>query len=143
MSFLKTLTFTTASDLTPSPIEKKRHQLVAALKDQLALLDDPTLSRARRKWLEVDGERILTQKTTPVRPWWKQTPDGKVMLFVRSGVKRIEFEKGKSAIVLPGAEELPKLIKGLIEAAQTGELDHFLEGKLKPTSATTPRQKAA
>lgn len=141
MSFLKTLTFSTANDLAPSPIEKKRHLLITALKDQLALLDDPELTKRRKKWLNVDGERILTLKDIPVRPWWKETLDGKVMFFVRSGLCRIEFEKGKAAIVLASVEELPKVIKGLIDAAQTGELDHLLEGKLKPVVAT--KQKAA
>jgi hypothetical protein len=141
MSFLKTLTFSTANDLAPSPIEKKRHQLMAALKDQLALLEQPDLSKSHKKWIEIDGERILTLKDIPIRPWWKQTLDGKVMFFVRSGLKRIEFEKGKSAIVLSAMDDLPKLIKGLIDAAMTGELDHLLEGKIKPTPA--PKQKAA
>ncbi len=141
MSFLKTLTFTTANDLAPSPIEKKRSYLVAALNDQLALLEQPDLTRTRKKWVDVDGQRVLTQKTVPVRPWWKQSLDGKVMFFVRSGLRRIEFEKGKSAIVVSGVDELPKLIKGLIDAAMTGELDHLLEGKVK--APVTPRQKAA
>lgn len=141
MSFLKTLTFSTANDLAPSPIEKKRHQLITALHDQLALLDRPELTKRRKKWLEVDGDRILTLKDVPVRPWWKQTLDGKLMFFVRCGVRRIEFEKGKAAIMVRGEEELPKLIKGLIDAAQTGELDHLLEGKVKPIVAS--KQKAA
>jgi hypothetical protein len=141
MSFLKTLTFSTTNDLIPSPIQKKRHQLVAALKDQLALLEQPDLTKSRKKWIEVDGERILTLKDIPIRPWWKQTLDGKVMFFVRSGLRRIEFEKGKSAIVLSSTDDLPKLIKGLIDVAMTGELDHLLEGKMKPSP--TPRPKAA
>jgi hypothetical protein len=141
MSFLKTLTFSTANDLIPSPIEKKRHHLVGALKDQLALLDQPDLTKSRKKWIEVDGERTLTLKNIPVRPWWKQKLDGKLMFFVRSGVRRIEFEKGKSAIVLSTMDDLPKLIKGLIDAAMTGELDHLLEGKVKPSPV--PKQKAA
>lgn len=141
MSFLKTLTFSTANDLAPTPIEKKRHLLMAALKDQLALLEQPDLTKSRKKWIEVDGERILTLKDVPIRPWWKQTLDGKVMFFVRSGLRRIEFEKGKSAIVLPAMDDLPKLIKGLMDTAMTGELDHLLEGKVKPNPVL--RQKAA
>ena len=141
MSFLKTLTFTTASDLTPSPIEKKRQQLISALKDQLALLEKPDLTKTRKKWVETDGERILTQKCIPVRPWWKQTLDGKVIFFVRSGVRRIEFEKGKAAIVVASIDELPKLIKGIMDATQTGELDHLLEIKAKPL--VTSKSKAA
>ena len=83
----------------------------------------------------MDGERILTLKDNPVRPWWKQTLDGKVTFFVRSGLRRIEFEKGKAAIVLSNVGELPKLITGLIDATLTGELDHLLDGKLKPVGA--------
>jgi hypothetical protein len=139
MSFLKTLTFTTANDLAPSPIEKKRHHLIAALKDQLALLEQPDLTRTRKKWVQVDGERILTQKVVPVRPWWKQSLDGKVMLTVRSGLRRIEFEKGKTAIIVSSMDELPKLIKGLMDAAQTGELDHLLAVKIEPQPAVKKR----
>ena len=35
MSFLKTLTFTTANDLAPSLIEKKRYKLIKALNEQI------------------------------------------------------------------------------------------------------------
>ena len=133
MSFLNTLTFTTANDLAPTPIEKKRHQLVSALKDQLALLDDSSLTKSRKKWINVDGDRILTVKQMPIRSWWKQTLDGKVMFFVRSGLKRIEFEKGKTAIIVSTIGDLPKLIKGLIDATQTGELDHLLIGRIEPS----------
>ena len=133
MSFLKTLTFSTANDLIPSPIEKKRHQLVAALKDQLALFENPELTKPRKKWIKIHGERILTLKDIPVRPWWKETLDGKVMFFVRSGLRGIEFEKGKAAIVVATIGDLPKLIKGLIDATQTGELDHLLIGRIEPS----------
>ena len=42
-------------------------------------------------------------------------------------MKRIELEKGKAGIVLPSAEELPKLIEGLIAAVGRGELDSQLQ----------------
>jgi hypothetical protein len=141
MSFLKTLTFTTANDLAPSLIEKKRYKLIKALNEQLSLLENPSFSKTRKKWVMIDGEKVLTQKNTPIRPWWKETLDGKVILSVRSGLKRLEFEKGKSAIVVANLETLAKIIKGLIDAAMTGELDHLLDGK--PKAPATPRQKAA
>ena len=108
MSFLKTLTFTTANDLAPSLIEKKRFKLIKSLNEQLALLDNPSFSKTRKKWVVIDGEKVLTQKNMPVRPWWKETLDGKIALIVRSGLKRLEFEKGKSAIVLTNMEALIK-----------------------------------
>jgi hypothetical protein len=48
---------------------------------------------------------------------------------VRSGLKRLEFEKGKSAIVVANLETLAKIIKGLLDAVKIGELDHLLTDK--------------
>jgi hypothetical protein len=141
MTFLKTLTFTTANDLAPSPVEKKRYKLIKALNEQLSLLENPSFSKTRKKWVMIDGEKVLTQKNMPIRPWWKETLDSKVIFFARSGLRRIEFEKGKTAIVLSDIDALPKLIKGLIDAAITGELDHLLMAKTRPVAA--PRNKAA
>jgi hypothetical protein len=141
MSFLKTLTFTSVNDLTPSPLEQKRYKLVWKLKEQLALLNNPDLTVARKRWSKVEGEKVLEQKTVPVRPWWKQTLDGKVVLVIKSGLRKVEFEKGKTAIVLPSVDELPKILKGLIDAVSTGELDHFLETKQPVASA--PKRKVA
>lgn len=139
MSFLKTLTFTSVNDLTPSPLEQKRYKLNSKLKDQLTLLDNPDLTVTRKRWTKVDGEKVLEQKTVPVRPWWKRTLDGKVVLVIHSGLRKIEFEKGKSAIVLPSADELPKILKGLIDAVSTGELDHLLETKESVAAAPKKR----
>jgi hypothetical protein len=139
MSFLKTLTFTTANDLNPTPIQKKRLQLINSLKDQLALLEKPELTKTRNKWIQVDGERVLAQKHIPIRPWWRQSLDGKIMFFVRSGVRRLEFEKGKAAIAVNSVNELPKVIKGFIDAIQTGELDHLLDAKPKSVASSKPK----
>ena len=83
MTFLNTLTFTTANDLAPSIIEKKRFKLIKALNEQLSLLDNIFFSKTRKKWVMIDGENVLTQKNMSVRPWWKETLDGKVALTVR------------------------------------------------------------
>jgi hypothetical protein len=141
MSFLKTLTFTSANELTPSPIEQKRHKLISKLKDQLELLENSDLTVTRKRWIKVDGEKVLEQKTVPVRPWWTKTLDGRVVLVVRSGLKKVEFEKGKTAIVLPSFDDLPKVLEGLIDAISKGELDHFLEAKAPV--ASSPKRKTA
>ena len=142
MSFLKTLTFTTANDLAPSLIEKKRYKLIKALNEQLSLLENPSFSKTRKKWVMIDGEKVLTQKNMPVRPWWKETLDGKIVLSVRSGLKRLEFEKGKSAIVVANLETLTKIIKGLLDAVKIGELDHLLTD-VKSKQIVIPKTKAA
>ena len=142
MSFLKTLTFTTANDLAPSLIEKKRYKLIKALNEQLSLLENPSFSKTRKKWVMIDGEKVLTQKNMPIRPWWKETLDGKIVLSVRSGLKRLEFEKGKSAIVVTNLETLAKIIKGLLDAVKIGELDHLLTD-VKSKQIVIPKTKAA
>ena len=142
MSFIKTLTFTTANDLAPSLIEKKRYKLIKALNEQLAVLENPSFSKTRKKWVMIDGEKVLTQKNMPVRPWWKETLDGKVVLSVRSGLKRLEFEKGKSAIVIANLETLAKIIKGLLDAVKIGELDHLLND-IKTKQIIIPKSKAS
>lgn len=146
MSFLKTLTFSSANELTPTAIEKKRSNLIKSLNDQLSLLENPSFSKTRKKWVMIDGEKVLTQKNIPIRPWWKQTLDGKVMFFVRSGLKKIEFEKGKNAIEVANLDSLTKIVKGLVDAVRTGELDHLIETKSKAAnSPLTPslKKKAA
>ena len=142
MSFLKTLTFTTANDLAPSLIEKKRYKLIKALNEQLAVLENPSFSKSRKKWVMIDGEKVLTQKNMPIRPWWKETLDGKIVLSVRSGLKRLEFEKGKSAIVVANFETLAKIIKGLLDAVKIGELDHLLTD-IKTKQIIIPKSKAS
>lgn len=49
--------------------------------------------------------------------------NGSHVLFVRSGWKPIEFEKGKAAIAVPSLDKLPSVIETLIAAVRAGELD--------------------
>jgi hypothetical protein len=58
--------------------------------------------------------------------WWRQHPNGSYALFVRSGLKPIEFEKGKAAIAVPSLDKLPSVIDTLITAVRNGELDEQL-----------------
>ena len=77
----------------------------------------------------------------PIRPSWKETLDGKIILSVRSGLKRLEFEKGKSAIVVANLETLAKIIRGLLDAMKIGELDNLLNEKVEP--AVSVKKKVA
>jgi len=50
-------------------------------------------------------------------------------LFVRSGLKPIEFEKGKAATAVPSLDKLPSVIDTLITAVRNVELDEqFAQG---------------
>lgn len=137
MSFLNSLKFT--ADNQPSPIERKRAKLISNLKDQLTRLENPHHAKIRMQWVKGDGEKRLVEKRTPVRPWWRETIDGQVAFFVRSGLKKVEFEKGMTAILIPNLAALPALIQGLIEATEQGELHHLIAPKDEQRKA--PRKK--
>jgi hypothetical protein len=53
----------------------------------------------------------------------------------------LEFEKGKSAIVVANLETLAKILKGLLDAVKIGELDHLLG--TKPEHAPGLKKRAA
>ena len=126
MTFLNTLTFTNALEAKPSPLQRKRASLVRNLKDQLILLNNPNLVKSRTKRVETDGQKEVVELSIPVRPWWRETLDGKLTFFLKSGLKRVQFEKGQSAILVPNKEALPGLINGLIKAVEQGELDNLI-----------------
>ncbi len=126
MTFLSTLKFTDVQDVRPSPVERRRMRLIENLKQQLIRLNDPTLTQTRSKWVKVGEEKRLLERILPVRPWWRELPDGRLAFCVKSGLKKVEFKKGQTAIVVENKDALPALINGLIEAVRKGELDALL-----------------
>jgi hypothetical protein len=141
MSFLATLTFTDALQVKPSTLQRKRASLLRNLTDQLALLDNQNLVKTRIKRVEVDGSKETVELRVPIRPWWRETIDGTLTFFLKSGLKRVQFEKGQTAIVVSSKEALPGLIKGLIKAVEQGELDNLIMDKTDVK--TVPRKKVA
>lgn len=141
MTFLNTLTFTNALDAKPSPLQRKKATLVRNLKDQLILLDNPNLVKTRTRRVETDGHKQMVEIQIRVRPWWRETIDGTLTFIMKSGLKRIEFAKGQTAILVQNKEALPSLINGLIKAVENGELDGLLTDK--NDAKTIVRKKAA
>lgn len=141
MTFLSSLKFTAVLETKPSLLERQRARLIANLKDQLIRLEDPLHAKTRMKWVKINGEKQLLEKRTPVRPWWKETLDGQIAITVRAGLKKIEFQKGMTAILVPSVKDLPALINGLIKAASDGEIDHLLSQKQEQKAPQ--RKKAA
>jgi hypothetical protein len=128
MSFIKTLKLTPVVGAKPDPVVRRRESMVARLQDQLARISNDRHVRVKQRWMRSDGgDRQLTERQVVVRPWWRQQRDGSVVFTLKVGMKRIELEKGKAGIVIPNADELPKLIEGLISAVCRGELDSSLQ----------------
>ena len=81
----------------------------------------------------------MVEKQQRVLPWWRQHPNGSYVLFVRSGLKQIEFEKGKSAIAVQSLDKLPSVIDTLITAIRNGGLDQQLAQVSKQASSKQKR----
>jgi len=106
--------------------------MVSRLEDQKKLLADPTFVRRVKRWeRKENGEKVLIEKPLRTSRWWQADQNGAYLLTVKVGSKRIEFEKGKAAIVVPSIDKLPTVIDTLIKAVRAGELDEQLNQSSK------------
>jgi hypothetical protein len=102
MKTLKGLTFGLLPKITYDPVLARRAALIVRLEEQRALAQDPTYVPTVQRWVANEqGSKSLVAVQKRVRPWWLEDGNGKIALTVRYGSKPIEFEKGKSAILLP------------------------------------------
>jgi len=127
MKTLKSLTFAAASLGQHSPTLSRRQKLLAHLEEQLAIARDPKHMRVQHRWVtQDDGTKTRIEQPKRVRRWWRNDLSGKLYLTVRYGSKAIEFEKGKTAIVLADESKLIDALETVIAATKSGELDDQL-----------------
>ena len=142
MNTLKSLTFVQAPPKTPNnPTFHRRERLVQRLEEQLELAKNPSFVPVITRWKkDEDGAKRPIEHHRRIKPWWKADEKGFVVLTVRYGFKPLEFEKGKAAIAVGTVEKLEGVLKTLIAATRSGELDGLLEastalGKAKAKKA--------
>ena len=124
---LKTFTFVPQPKFNSDPLMIKRERMISRLEDQKRLLADPSFVRRVKRWERKEsGEKILIEKPLRTSKWWQPDQNGGYVMTVKVGSKRIEFEKGKAAIVVSSLEKLPTVIDTLIKAVRAGELDEQL-----------------
>ncbi len=130
MSALKSLNITALPKLSNNdPIIKRRVKLLAQLKQQLALANDPMFIMTTQKWRKQDdGSKQLVERQKRVKKWWMTDMMGNCFFTVRYGSRLLEFEKGKSAITVGDKNNLVAVIEAVIEAVRAGELDAALGG---------------
>ena len=139
---LKSLTFTALPKREANPVQERRTKTIARLEEQKQLFADPNYTRKVRTSVKSeDGVRTIVEKQQRVSPWWIQLTDGSCLFTIRSGWKPIEFDKGKSAIVVLSHDKLPAIIDTLIAAVRNGELDEHLAQGSK--AGTVKKRKAA
>jgi hypothetical protein len=142
MTALKSLTFTTLPSQGGNPILDRRTKVIERLEEQKLILKDPNYTRTNRKWVKKDGERVMVEQQHRVPLWWRQHPNGSYAFFVRSGLKAIEFEKGKPAIAVQSLDKLPSVIDILITAIRNGELDEQFAQASKQSTPRKPKRAA-
>jgi hypothetical protein len=141
---LKSLSFTTLQKPSTNPTLDRRARVATRLEEQKLLLADPNFKRSVRSWSKNEaGEKSLVETKQRVLPWWAVQPNGSYALFIRSGWKPVEFEKGKAAIAVPTLEKLPAIIDTLIAAVRNGELDEQLAQASAQARPPKGKRKAA
>jgi len=143
MSHLKSLTFcVTPQQVAENPRLVRRQRLIEKLEQQQRLAKDQDfVVVVKRSSKDADGNRVVTERTKKIRPWWRTDEHGNVVLTVRSGFRILELEKGKPGIVVGSIDKLDGVLTTLVSAAKAGELDPMLEQA--KTARSAPRKKAA
>ena len=144
MKILKSLTFGVMSRGSQNPVLARRSKLIHRLEQQKRLAQDANYVIMVSKWVRNEaGNKELVQLQKRVRPWWREDALGTVGLTVRYGAKALEFEKGKSSIVVPNKDQLIATLDTVIAGVKAGELDEHLTQQAKARGIPEPRQAVA
>ena len=133
MSHLKSLTFTVAPhQIRQNPRLVRRQRLIDRLEEQRKLAVDPGYTVMSRRWIKDEaGVKQLIEIPKRPKPWWRDDGNGGLVLILRNGLKTIELEKGKPAIVVGAKSKLDGVLVTLIAATKAGELDEALAKAIK------------
>ena len=143
MKTLKGLTFAAAPIASKNPVLLRRSKLVAHLHQQKLLAENPAHLKTIQKWvIQENGVKAPVEISRRVQPWWRVDESGAIFLKVRYGAKALEFEKGKTAILLKDKTKLIATIETLISAISAGELDEQLAAQSKERPFAKPKQSA-
>ena len=115
-----------------SKTEHRRAKLLEKLDDQLgmvqALIDGEVYTRMRRIWrTDENGQRVLVERPKRTRPWYWMSGAGGCYFQVWYGSKVLELKPGMTAVQVGTKEELPDVIRSVMEAVKFGELDIQIE----------------
>jgi hypothetical protein len=104
------------------PIQRARENLNARLAEQIALSRDPQLTRQRKKGK--CENRVAIQ--VPVAPWFTLRADGKVILTIKVGGKKV------TAVEIPSMDAFAEHVGLLSKAISDGDLDQYLGQVRRP-----------
>jgi hypothetical protein len=120
---LKSLKFTTLPSQGGNPILDRLAKSYCSARRAKADPERPKL-HPHKSEVGKEGRRKGDGRTAAARAVVVATTSERLIcLFVRSGLKPIEFKKGKPAIAVSSLDKLPSVIDTLITAVRNGELD--------------------
>ena len=146
LSKLKIVALPPKSGLTSE--QQRRAKVIAKLQEQLKLaeaaLGGPAYERQRWKWsTDENGEKVKVPRPIRIKTWWHDTPAGALQFGLRYGSAPLEIQKGKTAVEVGKLEELPDVIRALMQAITDGELDAAIKAVADTRSPKGKQRKAA
>ena len=142
MSVLKTLNFVAVTKRSNDPVIMRRAKLIMQLQQQRALAENPTHIAFRQKWERAEnGVKQLVERQKRIKRWWYVDAVGQCYLTINYGSKKLELEKGKSAIAVGNKDNLVVTIDAVIAAVEAGELDPAIAATQK--TGQKPKARAA
>jgi len=118
---------------TFDPISNRRLKFSSKITDQIELAKaalqgtvylKPSIRFERD--IETDERRSIDFHKR-ISPWWWVDKDGKYLLSIKYGTRRLEFAKGKSAIQCQNLDQIITSLETLRQATIQGELDTLLQ----------------
>jgi hypothetical protein len=134
MATLSTLKLSTAVKPTHMPaVQVRRNKMSRRLWEQIELARAQQSGTEfapvkQRSYLDKEtGLRRQVESTKRVKPWWFTADNGKLVMNVLYGARRIELAKGKSSIEIGGIDQLLPTLELIKRAVEEGELDAQIE----------------
>ena len=124
---LKTIKRQTGKD----PKLNKRSKLIKAIEEQLLLIEHKIKGKeykaVKKVWLDTDtGEKVLTEVPKRIRSWYFEQDNG-WYVQCRYGARVLDIVARSNSIYVNKVDDIPKVLKELIEATNKGELDDAIE----------------
>ncbi len=120
--------------------QQRRAKLTGKLYEQLKIAESALAgtSYERHRWIwETDerGQKVKVPRPVRVKSWWTEAPTGAIQFSLKYSSTPLEIQKGKTAVEVSTLEELPGVIRALIQAVADGELDSAVKAATESRGA--------
>ena len=128
--------------------QERRKKLAEQLTEQLKLaeaaLGGVAYQRTKAAWeTDAEGHRYRVQRPVKLRQWWTVADGGVAQFGVRYGAVPLQLQPGKAAVEVAKLADLPVVIKTLMQAVETGELDAAVAAAMGSRGAKSNKTVAA